>query len=91
MTRLLKTFAVLTLVAASGFTTQTVQAGESCYHGHAAAPAYRWQAVTAYEVVRKPRLISVTEYDHCDRPYQATKVVWKTYRVPVTKYVKVAY
>lgn len=91
MKRVLKSLAVCTLFAAASLTAQSVQAGDTCHDGYAAAPAWHWKAVTDYQVVRKPGLVSVTEYDHCDRPYQTTKVVWKTYRVPVTKYVKVAH
>jgi hypothetical protein len=91
MTRLLKSFVICSLITVASFTAPSVQAGESCHGGYTAAPAWHWKAVTAYDVVRNPGRVAVTEYDHCDRPYQTTKVVWKTYRVPVTKYVKVAY
>jgi len=87
MSRLLKTFAVLTVITAAFTMNAPVQAG----HCHASYPQYTWKTVTVYETVRKPRVVYVTAYDHCDRPYRARKTVWTSYRVPVTKYVKVAY
>ncbi|MEZ6130833.1 MAG: hypothetical protein R3C59_19355 [Planctomycetaceae bacterium] len=87
MSRLLKSFAVLTVITAAFAMTADAQAG----HCHDSYPQYTWKAVTVYQTVRQPKVITVTLYDHCDRPYLAHKTVWTTHRVPVTKYVKVAY
>ncbi|MFN4260703.1 MAG: hypothetical protein ACK4RK_15510 [Gemmataceae bacterium] len=48
-----------------------------------------YQTVVTYETRVEPYTVNVTLYDHCGKPYQVTKVLYREVRVPVTKVVAV--
>jgi hypothetical protein len=62
----------------------------------AAEVCYSWEKVTSYECVTTyvckqiPYNKTVCLYDHCGKPYYATKTFYKTVEVPIVKHVPVA-
>jgi hypothetical protein len=60
-----------------------------------AGDCFTWEQVTCYECVttyvckQVPYTKTVCLYDHCGKPYHATKTFYRTVEVPVTKKVPV--
>ena len=75
----------LTVLAFGGTTAQACD--------KAPQQEYTWvttyECVTTWETKCEPYTKTVTKYDHCGKPYQATVTCYREVKVPVTKKVAV--
>tara|TARA_R110002095_G_scaffold200403_2_gene180631 strand:- start:2453 stop:2719 length:267 start_codon:yes stop_codon:yes gene_type:complete len=63
----------------------------SAGYGYQPQQRIQYQQITSYQYQTKRKIVYVTRYDHCSKPYRVKTVRSYKVRVPVTRWVKVGY